>query len=82
MHEGEGSAREICNDSTGYVRRRENRVKHDPSGRRATPRIFPAPLPFHHDCGCVGQRDKGSMLCADYIVLCAIRREVVEMKRN
>ena len=27
MHEGEWSAREICNDSTGYVRRSENRVK-------------------------------------------------------
>ena len=22
---------------------------HDPSGRRATPRIFPEPLPFRHD---------------------------------
>ena len=32
---------------------------HDPSGRRATPRIFPDPLPFRHGYGCVGPRDKG-----------------------
>ena len=56
----------ICNGSTGYVRRSENPGKtqcringHDPSGRRATPRIFPVPLPFRHDYGCVGPRDKG-----------------------
>ena len=66
MHEGEGSAREICNDSTGYVRRSDNPGKkqcmisgHDPSGCRATPRIFPEPFPFRHDYGCVGPRDKG-----------------------
>ena len=30
-----------------------------PPGRRATPRIFPEPLLFRHDYGCVGPRDKG-----------------------
>ena len=65
MHEGEGSAREICNDSIGYVRRSENPGKkqcringHDPNGRRATPRIFPEPLPFRHDYGFVGPRER------------------------
>ena len=33
----------------------------DPSGSRVTPRIFPEPLPFRHDYGCVGPRDKGSI---------------------
>ena len=33
----------------------------DPSGSRVTPRIFPGPLPFRHDYGCVGPRDKGSI---------------------
>ena len=33
----------------------------DPSGSRVTPRIFPEPLPFRHDYGCVGQRYKGSI---------------------
>ena len=28
---------------------------------RATPRIFPGPLPFRNDHGCVGRRDKGSI---------------------
>ena len=28
-------------------------------GSRATPMIFPEPLPFRHDYGCVGPRDKG-----------------------
>ena len=90
MHEGEGSAREICNDSTGYVRRNENPGKkqcringHDPSGCRATPRIFPESLPFCHDYGCVGLQDliylRGACY-ADDIVLCGTRSEVVEEK--
>ena len=47
-----------------YVRRSENPGKkqwrnngHDPSGSRVTSRIFPEPLPFRHDHGCVGPRD-------------------------
>ena len=32
---------------------------HDPSGSRATPKIYPEPLPFRHDYGCVGPPDKG-----------------------
>ena len=58
----------ICGPSTGYVRRSENPCKkqcringQDPSGSRVTPRIFPEPLPFRHDYGCVGPRDKGSI---------------------
>ena len=58
MHEGEGCAREICNDSIGYVRRSDNLGKkqcringHDPSVSRATRRIFREPLPFRHDYG-------------------------------
>ena len=43
---------------TGYVRRSENPGKKH-CGRRATPRIFPEPLPFRHDYGCVGPRNKG-----------------------
>ena len=91
MHEGEGSAREISNDITGYVRRSEIPGKkqcringHDPSGRRATSRIFPEPLPFRHDYGYVGPRDKGYIpvvhVYADDIVLCGTRSEVVEKK--
>ena len=59
---------EICNDSTGYVRRSENPYKKQcringqyPSGSRVTPRIFPGPLPFRHDYGCVCPGDKGSI---------------------
>ena len=54
--------------STEYVRRSENPGKkqcringHNPSGRRAKPMIFPEPLPFRHDYGCVGPWDKGSI---------------------
>ena len=56
---------------------------HDPSWRRATPRIFPEPLPFRHDYGCVGPRDKGYIPVVhitDDIVLCGTRSEVVEKK--
>ena len=35
--------------------------RHDHSGRRATPRIFPEPLPFLHDYGRAGPQDKGSI---------------------
>ena len=61
---------------------------HDPSGRRATPRIFSEPLPFRHDYGCVGLRDKGSIPVvrviihyADDVVLCVTKREIVETRR-
>ena len=30
----------------------------DPSRSRVTPMIFPEPVPFRHDYGCVGPRDK------------------------
>ncbi len=55
-------------DSTGYVRRSENPGKkqcridgQDPSECRATPRIFPDPVPFRNGYGCVGLQDKGSI---------------------
>ena len=81
MHEGEGSPREICNDSTGYVRRSENPGKkqcringHDPRGCRATPRIFPEIM----DVLARGIKDISPwcMLYADDIVLCGTRSEV------
>ena len=50
----------------------------------ATSRIFPEPLPFRHDYGCVGRGIKDlspwCILHAYDIVLCTTRREVVEKK--
>ena len=91
MHEGEGSPGEICNDSTGYVRRRENPGKkqcringHDPSGRRLglhqgsslSPYLFAMIM----DVLARGIKDISPwcMLYADDIVLCGTRSEVVE----
>ena len=58
----------MCKDSTGYVQRHENSGKkqctidgQDPSECRATTRIFPDPVPFRHDYGCVGLPDKGTI---------------------
>ena len=66
MHEGEGSAWEVCKDivqdikimcmkeRVGYPGEMQCRIKgHDPSVSRATPSMFPEPLPFCHEYGCV-----------------------------
>ena len=55
----------ICTREKGvpekYVMIVQDMYGHNPRGRRATPKIFPEPLPFRHDYGCVGPRDKGSI---------------------
>ena len=50
MYEGENPDKKQCRNNG-----------HDLSVRRATRRIFPEPLPFRHDYGCVGPWDKGSI---------------------
>ena len=40
---------------------------HDPSECRATPKIFPDPVPFPNDYGCVGLQDKGS-ICVVHVI--------------
>ena len=96
MHEGEGSAREICNDSTRYVRRSENPGKkqcringHDPSGRcplgvglHQGSSLSPYLFAMIMDVLARGIKDMSPwcMLYADDIVLCGTRSEVVEKK--
>ena len=55
-----------------------------PSGHRATPMIFPEPLPFRHDYGCVGLRDKGSISVVHVMLmtLYCVAPEVMLLKRN
>ena len=53
-----GVTNRVYRESSLYLPRG---IVYVPSGRRATPRIFPEPLPFRHDYGCVGLRDKGSI---------------------
>ena len=74
-------------DSTGYVRRSENPGKkqcridgQDPSECRATPRIFPDPVPFRNGYGCVGLQDKGSISVAH--VICGLHCIVCHQKRG
>ena len=70
----------MCKDSrpTGYVRKKSDKKQcriggQDPSECRATLKIFPDPVPFPNDYGCVGLQDKGSisrwLLLADILII-------------
>ena len=51
----------VCRRSENLGKKQCRNNGQDPSGSRVTPRIFPESLPFRHDYGCVGPRDKGSI---------------------
>ena len=69
--------RDMYEGARTWVKKQCRNNGHDPSVRGATPRIFPEPLHFRHDYGCLSPC---CMLYADDIVLCGTRSEFVEKK--